>query len=185
MDAAHQASGRPAAGDCFADGARGEWHILHVRSRQEKALAADLAAIGIPHFLPLVPHARVYGRRRAVIHTPLFPGYVFVRGTRDDAYRCDRTRRVAGIIHVPDQRGLERELCNLRAALDAGAALDPCPFVRDGVRVVVRDGPLRGLTGVAAGGANAVRLVLQVQVLGRAVSVPVGEADLELETVMT
>ena len=29
------------------------WHVLRTRSRQEKALASDLVAMDIPHFLPL------------------------------------------------------------------------------------------------------------------------------------
>jgi hypothetical protein len=75
---------------------------------------------------------------------------------------------------------------DLRAALDAGAALDPCPLVRGGgVRVIVRGGPYRGLAGVAErladSGAEAARLVFQVQALGRAVSLAICEADLECE----
>jgi len=31
-----------------------QWHVLHTRARQEKALAKTLLAAGIEHYLPLV-----------------------------------------------------------------------------------------------------------------------------------
>src|SRR5688500_10118078 len=88
------------------------WHVLHVKSRQEKALTADLRALSIPHFLPLVRQVKFHGGRKVTVETPLFPGYVFLRGTVDEAYQADRTRRVAGIIKVADQKHLDWELRN-------------------------------------------------------------------------
>jgi transcription antitermination factor NusG len=35
----------------------------------------------VSHFVPLVRHVRCYGRRKAVVEEPLFPGYVFLLGS--------------------------------------------------------------------------------------------------------
>src|SRR5918999_4935441 len=78
------------------------WHVLHTMSRQEKSLSRDLAAVNVPHYLPLVRQVRYYGKRKAVVEEPLFPGYVFLLGSLDDAYVADRTKRVANIIRVTD-----------------------------------------------------------------------------------
>jgi transcription antitermination factor NusG len=164
-------------GDDFAPG--GAWFVLHTRSRQEKILAGELASMRVDHYLPLVRRQRVYGNRKAVVEEPLFPGYVFLRGTADQAYQADRTKRVANIIRVNDQRRLESELNNIRLALSQNASLDPYPHLVRGVRVEVRSGPFQGLQGIIEEKGKDARLILQVDVLGRAVTLELAGAMVE------
>ena len=128
--------------------------------------------MGIAFYLPLVRRVRYYGTRKAVVEEPLFPGYVFLLGSLDQAYAADRTKRVAGIIRVNDQRRLDWELQNLQAVLASPVALDPYPFLKKGARVQVREGPLQGLQGIVDDRSNN-RLVLQVETLGQAVSLEI------------
>ncbi|HWE97975.1 MAG TPA: transcription termination/antitermination NusG family protein [Tepidisphaeraceae bacterium] len=156
------------------DGRTGhEWYLLRVRSNQEKPLADTLAAMGVGHFLPLVRRARYWGRRKAVVEEPLFAGYVFLRGAVDDVYRADRTRRVASIVRVSDQRRLDWELRNIRLALAGDAALLPTTCLKNGTRVEVRSGPFRGLQGLISERVKENRLVLQVRILGAATSLEI------------
>jgi transcription antitermination factor NusG len=157
-----------------------DWHVLHTRSRQEKALSADLNALGVPHFLPLLQETRYHGRRKVVLDSPLFPGYLFLRGTIDDAYRADRTRRVAQVIVVADQEKLDWELLNLRAVLAQKVPLDPYPILQKGLRVEVRSGPFRGVQGLIEDKPRPNRLILQVDLLGKAVSLEIDGALLDL-----
>jgi transcription antitermination factor NusG len=184
-----EAAGPLAAGSLWP-ATLGLWHVLHVKSRQEKILSDDLLAMGIAHYLPLMRQVRFHGGRKAVVEMPLFPGYVFLRGTLDEAYRADRTRRVARIIPVANQQRLDWELRNLDMALSHRVALDPYPFLSKGVRVEVRSGPLRGLQGVigdrrsSSGSSNSTgtradRLILQVQMLGTATSLEIDGAILD------
>ena len=64
----------------------GDWHVLHTKSRQEKVVAAELGAMGIAYYLPLVRQVRYYGRRKAKVAMPLFPGYLFLRGSLEQVY---------------------------------------------------------------------------------------------------
>lgn len=150
------------------------WHVIHTKSRQEKALAGDLDRGGIEHFLPLVRKVRYYGRRKCSADLPLFPGYLFLRGTIEQAWSAERTGRVARLIPVVEQDQLDAELTNLRLALDLGAPLTPHDPLARGVWVEVKAGPFRGLRGVVESSSRMDRLVLQVDMLGRA-------ADLEIE----
>ncbi len=159
--------------------AAGEWFVLHCKSRQEKALADDLAARGVPHYLPLLRQVRYYGQRKAVVDMPLFPGYVFLRGGKEQAYLADRTRRVANIIPVADQRQMDWELGNLYLALAKQAPLVEFPYLRQGVRVEVRSGPFRGLQGVVQDRLARQRILLQVDMLGRAVGLEIDGALVE------
>jgi len=123
----------------------GDWYVLHVKSRQEKALDQDLAAMKISHYLPLIKQVRFYGGREALVMQPLFPGYMFLRGSLEMAYRADRTKRLARVIPVGDQHHIQWELSNLHLALSHEMPLELYSYLRKGVRVEVRSGPLRGL----------------------------------------
>jgi transcription antitermination factor NusG len=149
------------------------WHVLHVRSRQEKALSADLALRGIQHYLPLVRQTRFYGHRRTDLQLPLFAGYLFLLGSMEQAYSADRTGRVAKIIPVFNQEQIDWELGNLQLAMQRQPSLAPYPYLKNGLRVEVRSGPFRGLQGIIEGRAKEARLLLQVTTLGKAVSLEI------------
>lgn len=157
----------------------GFWHLLHTKSRQEKALAESLATLGIPHYLPLITIQRRYGDRRATVELPLFPGYVFLKGSLDETYEADRTKRVARIIPIADQHQITWEIRNLAIALASEQTLDPYPFLTKGVKVEVRTGPLRGLQGIVEGRTHRDRLILQINALGQATSLEIDGAVLE------
>ncbi len=159
----------------------GQWYVLHTRSRQEKLLSGDLAARGVDHYLPLMEQVRFYGRRKATVWLPVFPGYLFLRGDLDEAYQADRTKRVVKIIKVTNQQHLEWELINIHRALKCEAPLEPFPYLKVGVRVEVRAGPFKGLQGVVEElGRGTQRLILQVDMLGRAMSVEVDASLLDV-----
>ena len=163
----------------FPGAAVGEWFVLHTKSRSEKLVADELGAMSIGHYLPLQRVIRYYGKRKAVIDEPLFPGYVFLRGSLDEAYRADRTRRLAQIIPVTDQQQIDWELKNLYLALSHHATFDAYPMLRKGIRVEVRSGPFRGLQGIIEDRCRVNRLILKVDMLGRAVSMEIDGALLE------
>lgn len=150
-----------------------KWHVLYVKSRQEKALCDDLESRRITHFLPLVRHPRFYGGRKKTVELPLFPSYVFLFGAVEDVYTADRTKRVTKVIHVSDQRQIEWELTNLKLALSAGARLRTHPFLSRGTKVEISAGPFKGLQGVVEDASRLDRLILQVQMLARAVSLEI------------
>jgi transcription antitermination factor NusG len=163
----------------YPDKDLGRWYVLHTKSRQEKAVADTLSAMGIAHFLPLTTQVRYYGKRKFTVELPLFPSYVFLRGTEMAAYESNKTKRIARIIHVSDQDHIDWELRNLYLAMETGASLDPFPFLTAGTRAEVRAGPFRGLQGIIDSRSRPNRLILQVDMLGRAVSLEIDAALLE------
>jgi transcription antitermination factor NusG len=157
-------------------GIQGDWFVLRTKSRQEKAVAGELTTKGIANFLPLGCLTRHHGKRKARVEVPLFPGYVFLKGTRDEAFVADRTRRIAQIIPVADQDTIDAELRAIAQALAAKAPLDLFPYLRTGVPVEVRSGPLRGLRGVVESRESLGRVILLVDIIGTAVSVELDAA---------
>jgi transcription antitermination factor NusG len=157
----------------------GQWYVLHTRSRHEKSLAEDLRARRIRYFLPLITKARRWGKRKATVQESLFPGYLFLRGSDEDAYTADRTRWVAQIIAVADQKRLDWELRNIARALGEKAPLDPYPYLKKGIRVEVTSGPLRGLQGLIESRTSFDKLILAVDMLGQGVTVELQGASVE------
>jgi transcription antitermination factor NusG len=149
------------------------WFVLRTRSRQEKALESSMRCAGIDCHLPLRRGARRRDGRRAESLVPMFPGYLFLWGVREDVFFADRTRRVAGVIPVTDQATLEWELAAVHRAFVAGAVLDPYDAIREGLRVRVVSGPFEGLEGVVESRVSPERLVLQVRMLSTAASLDI------------
>ena len=102
-----------------------------------------------------------------------------MKGHADQAYQLDRNKRLANIIAVTDQKRLEWELSNIRRALDANVPLDPYPYLKKGIRAEVRSGALRGMQGIIESRTKLSRLILQVDMLGRAMSVEMDGALLQ------
>jgi transcription antitermination factor NusG len=61
--------------------------------------------------------------------------------------------------------------------VDSTLALDPCPFIEEGDPVRVVAGPLSGVKGRLLRKGTDARLVVSVELIGRAVSVQVHAAD--------
>ena len=156
------------------------WHVLHSRSRHEKALVSALAAMQIDCYLPLRREMHLHRGRRVEVAQPVFPSYVFLWGDRDRAFAADRTNRVANVIPVNDQDRLEWELTNLQRALVTKAPLEPFAALQVGVRARVRSGPFVGIEGVVASRIRPERLLLQIRMLGTATRLEIGGECLEL-----
>ena len=63
----------------------GEWYVAHTKARNEKALATELTRWSIMNYLPLVERqtrSRNTGRSSRS-EVPVFPGYVFFKGTAE------------------------------------------------------------------------------------------------------
>ncbi|HTW93573.1 MAG TPA: transcription termination/antitermination NusG family protein [Tepidisphaeraceae bacterium] len=165
-----------------------QWHVLRVRSRQEKALCRDLAQSGIGHYLPLVQRggetwrqARKVVCRKPPVDLPLYTGYVFLLGTIEQAFAADRTGRVVRIIPVFNQEQTNWELANLQLAMHHRPTLLPHPFTAGGTRVEVCGGPFHGLQGVIETRSASTarhRLILQVTAITKAVSLEVDSSRL-------
>lgn len=155
------------------------WHVLHTKSRQEKALARTFDAAGIQYELPLIKVVRFYGHRKREVVLPLFSNYIFVRGPLEVTYFAMTTRRVVNVISVHDQEGFDRDLKQIRLALAGGAELNPYRYLTVGRRVRVTAGPFKDVEGLIEEKPKPDRLILQIDVLGRAAGLEIDASLLE------
>ena len=167
--------------EAVPDGLTEPWWVAHTRPRNEKALALDLRAWGITHYLPLcrrTTQSRNTGRlTRSIV--PVFTGYLFFNGSEERRCQALTTNRIANTLPVPDQRRLVGELREIQKALAAEADLKWSGRVRVGDWARVVAGPLMGLEGVVHQRLSRLRLVLNVRMLSQSVSVEVSQEMIE------
>ena len=158
----------------------GLWWVVHTKSRNEKALAWQMQKKGINYFLPLTE--KVYKKSRRVLRSmlPLFNGYVFFCGDENSRLEVLKTNRTANLIKVEDQRLFVSELEPIEKAIASGFTLEPHNYIRQGQRCRVIAGVLMGTEGIVAETQNGTRLILQVDILGKATCLDIDSDMLEL-----
>ena len=156
------------------------WWVAHTKSRQEKALAWSLIHLGIKYFLPLSARTQNSQTRLRLSLMPLFPGYLFFRGTSLNRYEALKTGRIAQVLPVADQVSLNDELSSILVACRAEEKLELCDLVQEGQRARIVFGPLAGAQGIVLEKKNKRRLILAVQAIGQAVQMEISLDQIEL-----
>jgi transcription termination/antitermination protein NusG len=150
------------------------WWVLHAKPRTEKGLADRLRRDGVAFFLPQYAKTLTGGGRVRRSYLPLFPGYVFLAGSPDDRGKALATKHVAQCLPVPDQLTFHRQLAQVYRVMarDLGGCA-PAEDPRIGALVEITDGPFAGMTGRVTEVGDGYRFTIEVEFIGRGVSVTV------------
>ncbi len=160
------------------------WYAIYVKSKHEGIAYGELQKKGVESYLPLVKKTRQWKDRRKLVEFPLFPGYLFakVNPTPSGFVRVLRARGVVSLVSgelgvplaVPDC-----EMDSLRIMMENGNDIDIYPGIKEGTRVSVRRGPLKGATGAVVSKDGGYMLIVNIDILGRSIGVKVYADDLE------
>jgi transcription antitermination factor NusG len=158
-----------------------EWFAVWTKSRHEQVVRTQLEQRAIEAFLPTVTRWSRWKDRRKKIDWPLFPGYCFARFDPHDSLQVLNVTGVATIVSFDGKLApvANEEVDGIRRLVTSGLQYDPCPFIKEGDRVEVIHGPLRGVVGRLSRKNDKARLVLSVDLIGQAVSVEVDAADVK------
>lgn len=151
------------------------WYAIRVRSKFEQAVSTALAGKGYDQYLPLYRSRRNWSDRSKDLDLPLFPGYLFCR--------CDVKVRLPilttpGVISFVGMGKTpvaisDDEIDAIRTVIRSGLHLQPWPQLVVGSRVLIEQGPLKGIEGVALDVKKKYRLFVSVPLLQRSVSVEI------------
>jgi transcription termination/antitermination protein NusG len=155
------------------------WYAVWTHSHFEQSVSQQLSAKGFTSFLPELSVWSKRGGEKHLIRVPMFPGYLFVRDEMDKGSYIEilKARGVVRILEdgwtrltpVPDA-----EIEAIQQVVNSEVPVFTHEHLSHGDRVEVTDGPLAGLEGVFVQDKPAKgRLVLNVGLLGRSVSVEV------------
>lgn len=155
------------------------WYVLHVKPRTEKRVDEFLSALRVFHCLPLVKKETRVQRRRVVRYLPVFPGYVFTRLRPDERRRVYGTQQIVRMITVANPRRMIHQLRQIEHASRLPSDLREVTSFEPGEHVRMKSGPFRGIEGYVRRKGTRATLVLELEILGRALEVSVDPADVE------
>lgn len=155
------------------------WFALTVKPQHERAVVEQLRFKGLESYLPLYRSRRRWSDRVKTIDLPLFSHYVFSQFDLSDRVRVLQTASVLSIVSFGGAPCpvATSQLEALRAIVGSGLPYSPWPFLQAGQRVEICGGPLKGVEGILAREKSECRVVVNMEMLQRAVAVEV-ERDL-------
>ncbi|MDO9541760.1 MAG: transcription termination/antitermination NusG family protein [Kiritimatiellia bacterium] len=157
----------------------GGWHVLHVRPRCEKKVAAYCIGACLQSYLPLRLERKKYQRRRVEVWKPVFPGYVFACFRPEQRISVLQSGQIARILEVKDQIKFINEIEQIRKAIGADPGLQACPAISAGMTARITEGPFQGLEGIVVKFKGGTRVILNVDIIGQGVAIEIDEDVLE------
>jgi transcription termination/antitermination protein NusG len=167
------------------DWATARWHVLWTRSNSERLVYDQLAGKGFDLFLPT---AEAWSRRGGVRgrgRVPMFRGYLFLRHVMDKTSYIEicKTRGLARMLGdrwdrleaVPDS-----EIDAIQKLAHSRLPIFPYPYLREGQRVRITNGPFADVEGILVrGNPRTGLLVVSVDLLRLSVAVHLDCTSLE------
>jgi transcription antitermination factor NusG len=155
------------------------WFAVQVTPRHEKKIDVILGLRFHEHFLPTYQTKRKWSDRVKVIEAPLFPGYVFVRITRS---LVGAVLALPGVIRIVNVGGKpcpvpEEEIEALQLVCRAKRNVCAFSHLNTGQKVRVTAGPLCGVTGIIMNWKKRDRLIINVELIMKSVSVEVDRSE--------
>jgi transcription antitermination factor NusG len=150
------------------------WYALAIRAQREFHIERDLIKCGIETYLPT---RRKKHWRQLEIDTPLIPGYVFARGEQQLLYAALRFNPYLYHVLGDGDEPIEIpawQIETLRLMVTKSQQpIEVTPLVElwhGGEEIEITAGPLSGTRGRVAFVKGKARLIVQIEMLGRAVS---------------
>jgi transcription antitermination factor NusG len=152
-----------------------QWSALHTHYQHERKVEALLNAKGFETFLPTYESIRRWKDRTKRISEALFPGYLFVADVSERRLQVMTTPGVCAIVCVAGTPATipGHEIEAIRKCVSDPAKVAPHPYLRGGDSVQVQSGPLVGVAGILVRIKDSFRLVVSVEILGRAAAVEI------------
>ena len=169
----------PGTGRNEGGGALPKWYAIWTRSHSEQLVADQLLAKGLNVFLPKISVWSRRGGVRHAIRVPMFSGYVFLNESVDKNTYLDVIKS-RGVVRLLGERWdalspiSDSEIEGLQALVNSGLAVTPYSYLREGQRVRITGGPLKGVEGLLVENRSEKGLlVLSVDLLQRSVAVQI------------
>lgn len=160
------------------------WYAVHTKSRFENKVFDGFTAKSIKAFLPKVQVMSRRKDRRKKIYVPLLPGYVFVNVKMNPENYWNIIKTV-GVVRIVSFKGIpvpakEEEISNLIILDGTDRTVQNRSYIRRGDRVMIMEGPLKGLVGIyLRHKGKADRVVINIELLNRSMEIELEDWLLE------
>ena len=159
------------------------WYAVYTKPRHERKVNVHLARDGIATFLPEIERwSRRKDRKKKILY-PIFPGYLFINTELSVENRL-KVIKTKGVVRILGTKGVPtaiptHQIDAIQKLVDSKNDVSPYPYLKKGQLVRVIGGPLNGVEGIFVSDKGKGKLVVSIDILHRAVSVAIEEADVE------
>jgi transcription antitermination factor NusG len=163
---------------------RPEWYALHTKSHFENKVFDALCGKSVEAFYPRVQVMSRRKDRRLKIFLPMIPGYVFVRSHLEPE-EYHHIIRTPGIVRMVSFKGMpvpakDEEIASLMILDGTDRTVQNRAYMKKGDRVMIMDGPLKGLVGFYLHHKGQTdKVVVSVELLHRSLAVEIEDWALE------
>jgi len=161
-----------------------KWYAVHTRSRFEMKVFDGFSGKSIEAFVPKIQVMSRRKDRRKKILIPLLPGYVFVHFHMAPEVYWDIIK-TTGVVRMVSFRGepvpaKDEEVASLMILDGTDRTIQNQAYVKKGDRVMIMDGPLKGLMGFfLRRKGQSDKVVVSVELLKRSLAVEIEDWALE------
>lgn len=166
------------------EGGTPRWYALHTRSRFEAKVHEGLSAKTFEAFYPRIYKMSRRRDRHRKILVPLLPGYVFVRSLLLPEYYQGIVRTM-GVVRMLGFEGRfipasDEEIASLKTLDGTDRTIRSRAYVKKGERVMIMEGPLKGLVGFfLRHKGQSGKVVVSVDLLRRSLEVEIEDWAVE------
>jgi transcriptional antiterminator NusG len=163
---------------------QGNWYAIHTRSHFEQKVSDGISGKSVEVFLPKIQVMSRRKDRRKKIMIPLLPGYVFVRFQMDPEVYWEIIKTV-GVVRMIGFMG--KPVCARDEEINALMILNGTDrtvhneaFMKAGDRVMIMEGPLKGLAGFyLRHKGQSDKVVVSIELLQRSLAVEIEDWAVE------
>jgi transcriptional antiterminator NusG len=161
-----------------------KWYAIHTRSHFEQKVYEGLCAKSIDSFLPRVQVMSQRKDRRKKIFIPMLPGYIFFHSNLDPE-EYHQVLKTVGVVRIVGFKGKavpanDQEIASLMILDGTDRTVANRGYMNKGDRVMIMEGPLKGLVGYyLRHRAQTEKVVVSVELLQRSLEVEIEGWSLE------
>jgi transcription antitermination factor NusG len=166
------------------DGRKGQaqWHVLYTKPRAEKKALDSLDKKGYCVYLPCITVVRQWSDRKKKIQEPLFRSYLFVLCKANQINEAATDGSIVGVVRFNGCAAVVRDeemetIRRVEAGKDDVAVVEQ--MLTAGQKVRIKNGALRGLSGILTEFRGSQRVAIEIESLGCNLLVDVPAANIE------
>jgi len=160
------------------------WYVLHTRSRHESVVCDGLVKKSLEAFLPKIKVRSTRRDRKAMIHIPLFPGYLFIRTDLHPHSHIEIVKTAGAVRLIGSRQGPvpvpDETIESLKIMVASELPIGTGSRLQPGARVMVVQGPFAGVAGTFVRYRRQGRVLVNIEALGQYAGVDVNEDDIEI-----
>jgi transcription elongation factor/antiterminator RfaH len=160
------------------------WYVLHTKSRFENVVNDGLGKKSIEVFLPKITVRSKRRDRKAMIRTPLFPGYLFVKTDLAPESHLEIVKTAGAVRLIGSKDGPvsvpAATIDSLKIMVSGDHPVTTGHRLKKGDKVLVVSGPFVGVTGTFVRYGGKGRVVVNIEALGQYAGVEVSEDEIEI-----